>query len=84
MKQCQSCGMPIKKDSLKGSNSDGSLSQTYCHLCYQNGEFCGKDCTIEEMQQLAIKGMQQKGFPKFIAKIFASRIPKLDRWKKDF
>ena len=83
MQMCQSCGMPIKKDDVKGTEKDDSLSQTYCKLCYQNGEFTGPDCTLEEMQDLAFNGMVEKGFPKFFARHIAKKqIPKLKRWNK--
>lgn len=45
---CQSCGMPIDADEVKGTNEDKSLSQDYCTYCFQNGEFA-QDCTMDEM-----------------------------------
>lgn len=45
---CQSCGMPIDADEVKGTNADKSLSQDYCTYCFQNGEFA-QDCTMDEM-----------------------------------
>lgn len=81
---CQSCGMPIKKDQVKGTEKDGSLSEKFCILCYKDGQFIGDpNCTMEQMQEIAIKGMYEKGFPKFIARHIAkNQIPKLERWNK--
>ncbi len=83
MKMCQSCGMPIKKDEVKGTEKDGSLSQKYCNLCYKDGEFIGADCSLEQMQEISYEAMVKKGFPKFFARhIVKKQIPNLARWKK--
>jgi len=35
-KNCQSCGMPMKKDAAcGGTNADGKKNQMYCSHCYQ-------------------------------------------------
>lgn len=46
-KYCQSCGMPLA-DEIKGTNSDGSLSEDYCMYCYKDGKFT-QEMTMEEM-----------------------------------
>lgn len=45
---CQSCGMPLQSDELKGTNKDNSLSTDYCTYCFQSGAFV-QDCTMDEM-----------------------------------
>lgn len=45
---CQSCGMPLQSDELKGTNTDNSLSADYCTYCFQSGVFV-QDCTMDEM-----------------------------------
>ena len=45
---CQSCLMPIDNDEVKGTNSDGSLSDDYCTHCYQNGAFTS-DISMNDM-----------------------------------
>lgn len=45
---CQSCGMPMTGDELRGTEKDGSRSADYCCYCYQKGAFTA-DCTMEEM-----------------------------------
>ncbi|HAU86896.1 MAG TPA: transcriptional regulator [Lachnospiraceae bacterium] len=52
-RKCQSCGMVIDKESLFGTNEDGSKSQDYCCYCYNNGKF-GSDETMEEMIESCI------------------------------
>lgn len=82
-KNCQSCGMPLKKDPKGGgTNSDGTLSQTYCSYCYENGAFRQPDITAEEMQVFVKGKLKEMGFPGFIAGFFTKGIPKLERWKK--
>lgn len=52
-KQCQSCGMPLKKDKNGGgSEKDGTLSKMYCSSCYQEGVFKNPNMTMEDMQKL--------------------------------
>lgn len=39
-KNCQSCGMPLKKSpNGGGSNADGSISKAYCSYCFVMGKF---------------------------------------------
>lgn len=74
--------MPLKKDpNGGGTNADGSKSNMFCSLCYQNGEFSQSDMTVTEMQALVTKQMSKMGFPKFLARFFTKGIPKLERWK---
>lgn len=78
---CQSCGMPLK-DSNKGTEADGNLSQDFCNLCYQNGAYLQPDMTMEEMQQISVQAMRKMHFPGFMARMIAkSQIPKLKRWQ---
>lgn len=84
-KVCQSCSMPLNKDPQGGgSEADGSKSVMYCSKCYENGAFKQPDITAAEMQEF-VKNMMitDMKIPKFFAKIFAKRIPKLERWKNN-
>ncbi len=81
-KNCQSCGMPLKKD-LKGggTNADGSKSVMYCSHCYEVGKFTQPGITLEEMQHLVKGKLKEFGFPGFLAGLFTRNIPKLERWR---
>jgi agmatine/peptidylarginine deiminase len=82
-KNCQSCGMPMKKDPEGGgTNSDGSKSTTYCSKCFQNGQFTNPTMTVQEMQTRVKQKLGEMHFPKFVASWFARGIPKLKRWAK--
>ena len=81
-KNCQSCGMPMKRDEKGGgSNADGSKSGIYCSHCYQQGRFTMPDMTIEQMRQRVKGKLKEFGFPGFLAGFFTRGIPKLERWK---
>lgn len=81
-KNCQSCGMPLKKSpNGGGSNADQSISTKYCAYCYENGKFKQADWTATQMQEFATGKLKEMGFPGFIARLFTKGIPKLERWK---
>ena len=51
-KNCQSCGMPLKRyEKSGGTNADGSKSEMYCSHCYENGKFTLPDYTVTQMQE---------------------------------
>ena len=80
-KICQSCGMPITKNSLLGTNKDGSINKDYCKYCYQDGEFIDKG-NMEEYIEMCSKygaqaGMTNEEMRKHCEKLF----PNLKRWK---
>lgn len=78
---CQSCGMPLKTNAVKGTERDGSLSERYCEHCYQKGEFVWRDATVEQMQTYCMGILtKEKHWPSFLARWATNSIPKLDRW----
>lgn len=79
--RCQSCGMPLKQDPKGGgSNADGSLNTEYCSYCYRDGQFLSPDMTVDEMRVLIIEKLGEKGFPRFIARLFTIGLERLRRW----
>ena len=81
-KMCQSCGMPLAKDPKGGgTEADGTLSEIYCSLCYENGQFVHPDFSASEMQDFCVIKLKEKGMPSIMAWMFTRGIPKLDRWK---
>jgi hypothetical protein len=81
-KNCQSCGMPLKKDKNGGgSEADGSKSIMYCSHCYQNGKFTQPDMTVQQMKDRVKQKLKEMGFPGFLAGFFTKNIPQLARWK---
>lgn len=81
-RNCQSCGMPLKKDAMGGgTEADGSRSVKYCSKCYDAGRFRRPDMTVGEMQRLVKDKMKEMGFPGFLSGFFTKGIPRLERWK---
>lgn len=84
-KFCQSCGYPMEKDVKKGgTNSDGTISEKYCSMCYENGQFLTPPeiDTAEKFQKFCIEEMKKDGMSGILAWILTRGIPKLERWKK--
>ena len=80
-KNCQSCGMPRKKDPLGGgTHADGTRSTKYCSHCFADGRFTMPDITVDQMQALVKQKLREYGFPGFVAGMFTKGIPKLERW----
>lgn len=74
--------MPLEKDPEKGgTEKDGTKSGTYCSLCYKDGEFIGKDCTLKEMQTIVDEALKKQGANWFFRKMAVWQIPRLERWK---
>lgn len=83
-KNCQSCGMPMKRDAQGGgTNADGSRSTVYCSHCYLNGSFTLPHITVDEMKKRVKGKMREMGMPGFMATFFSRGIPRLERWKKN-
>ncbi|MBI2415606.1 MAG: zinc ribbon domain-containing protein [Candidatus Kerfeldbacteria bacterium] len=72
---CQSCGMPLNKDTGQREQSD------YCSKCYQPGGFTEPNISLEQMQVKVMEKMKEMHFPKFMAKWFTKDMPKLKRWQ---
>lgn len=78
---CQSCGMPLRKDPQGGgTEADGSLSTTYCSICYADGSFRHPDASMTEFQQQCVEALMRSGMPRIIAWMFTRGIPRLKRW----
>ena len=82
-KNCQSCGMPLKRDPKGGgSHTDGTKSVMYCSYCFQQGQFSQPNITMPEMREFVKGKLKEFGFPGFLTGLFTMNIPKLERWKK--
>jgi len=81
-KNCQSCGMPLKRDEKGGgTNADGSKNDLYCSHCFQGGQFVLPDLTVEQMQKRVRQKITEFGFPRFMVGLLVKGIPKLERWQ---
>ena len=81
---CQSCGMPMEKESeFFGTNADGSKNEEYCSYCFKDGKFTA-DVTMDEMVEICVppvaanvEGMTEDGARKMMREF----LPTLKRWK---
>lgn len=64
-----------------GTETDGRRSLKFCSYCYADGAFLGPDLTMQEMQQIGINAMREKGVPRPIGWLLTRNIPKLERWR---
>ena len=81
--KCQSCGMPLTADPKGGgTNADGTWNGTYCSFCYENGKFVDPSITLDGMREVVVQKLHEKGYPKFLGRLFASRLGRLERWRK--
>ena len=80
-KNCQSCGMPMSRDSEGGgTNADGSKSTMYCSHCWAKGRFTMPDLTASQMQERVKGRIEEMGFPAILSWFFTRNVPKLARW----
>lgn len=82
-KQCQSCGMPLKRDvNGGGTEKDGSKSHMYCSSCYKDGEFITEAKTAKEMQEFVDRILRDEmKANRIFCWLAVSQIPKLGRWR---
>ncbi|HZV69002.1 MAG TPA: zinc ribbon domain-containing protein [Saprospiraceae bacterium] len=82
-KNCQSCGMPLKKDPEHGgTEANGTKSLKYCSKCYTAGKFNNPEInTPQKIQSFVKEKIKSMGFPGFLAGMFVKGIPSLERWK---
>jgi len=76
--------MPLitkKAGDCRGSESDGSKSEKWCSLCYENGAFIGVDCTLEEMISIVDCALQEQGTWFGLRWMARKQIPSLERWR---
>jgi hypothetical protein len=82
-KNCQSCGMPLKRDEQGGgTNADGSRSAMFCSHCYVDGQFVSPDISADEMKERVKDKLQEFGVPGFLTGFFTRKIPELERWRQ--
>jgi len=79
---CQSCGMPMDQDPGKGGTlADGSVSETFCSYCYENGHFKDDFTSPKQMVRFVKGKLKEQGHGFLKQWFYTSHIPRLDRWK---
>ena len=81
-KICQSCSMPMKDDTVCGTNADGSKNSDYCIYCYKNGEFIDK-VSMQEYIKMNIPFHEQAGMTESEMRHHCETVfPTLKRWRQ--
>lgn len=79
---CQSCGMPMAKETDYGTQADGSPSKEYCVYCMEKGAFKA-DCTMEEMIDFCLDNSPEQFTDREKSKqMMQEFFPTLARWRQ--
>jgi len=78
---CQSCGMPIDGQDLRGSELNGSPSIDYCRYCYTAGSFTEPNATLHSMIEGSLPYLVEEGWTAENARaMLLEFLPTLKRW----
>ena len=78
---CQSCGMPLDSDAIKGTEEDGSKSNEYCKYCYENGVFRDPKMNLDDMKNNVKTQMKKLEILDHSIQKAINLLPMLSRWK---
>lgn len=78
---CQSCGMPLDTEDLKGTEKNGLKSDEYCKYCYENGEFKNQKMNLEDMKNNVKNQMKLLEQHEYEIQKAVNILPALKRWK---
>jgi hypothetical protein len=78
---CQSCGMPIDSEEIKGTEKNGSKNNDYCKLCYDNGIFKNPKMNLDEMKNNVKTQMKKLELHDHTIQKAINILPALKRWK---
>jgi hypothetical protein len=78
---CQSCGMPLDKEDIKGTEKNGLKSNEYCKYCYENGVFKHPKMSLDEMKNNVENTMKKLEIHHYEIQKAVNILPALKRWK---
>lgn len=78
---CQSCGMPLNKEELKGTQKNGLKTDEYCKYCYENGAFKNPEMNLEDMKKNVQNQMKKMQLHENVIQKAVNILPALKRWK---
>lgn len=76
--------MPLqtkKAGDCRGSEVDGTKSEKWCKLCYENGKFINPDTTLDEMKVIVDDALKEQGSGRIMRWLAQKQLPTLERWK---
>lgn len=77
---CHSCGKRFSAIRIKGINSDGTVNDSFCNFCYQDGKLTEPELSLSNVIERVKSEISRKNFLKRYFTIL--RIKGLDRWRK--
>lgn len=80
---CQSCGIPLDNDAIKGTEKNGLKNQEYCKFCYDQGGFINPNLTLDEMKERVENQMKKLKLSDEAIQEAMSILPPLNRWKSN-
>jgi hypothetical protein len=78
---CQSCGIPLGNEEIKGKEENGLKNDLYCKYCYEDGAFKKPNMTLEEMKDTVSTQMKKLKLPIYTIQKAINILPTLSRWK---
>ena len=78
---CQSCGMPLNKEEVKGTEKNGLITDEYCKYCYENGAFKNPDMNLEDMKKNVQNQMKKMQLHENVIQKAVTILPALKRWQ---
>jgi len=77
---CQSCGMPLHTEDLKGTEQNGMKNNEYCMYCYENSDFKNPQMNLDEMRIKVRNKMEIMNHPNYLIQKAVNILPALKRW----
>jgi methionyl-tRNA synthetase len=78
---CQSCGMPLTSEEVKGTENNGLKNNDYCKHCYDDGHFKKPKMNLEDMKNAVKAHMEKNNLPHYMIQKALTILPALKRWK---
>lgn len=80
---CQSCGMPLDTEAVKGTEKNGLKSNEYCKYCYEDGAFKNPKMKLEDMENNVKNQMKKLELHEYAIQKAVNILPALKRWKSN-
>ncbi|RKS95797.1 putative zinc ribbon protein [Flavobacterium limicola] len=80
---CQSCGMPLDTEAVKGTEKNGLKSNEYCKYCYEDGAFKNPKMNLEDMKNNVKNQMKKLELDEYAIQKAVNILPALKRWKSN-
>ena len=78
---CQSCGIPLDTEEIKGTEKNQLKSNEYCKYCYENGVFLHPKMSLEDMKNNVENVMKKLDIHHYEIQKAVNILPALKRWK---